>query len=108
MIIIRTILWYLAAGMIYYLIYELVDHAFLDELVQERKREQPGFSNDSYWLVLAITVIGMWPLLLLTFITHFIREFFASCNRNLIDIFSSKKGANNETHGKNQEDTYEK
>lgn len=104
MVIIRTILWYLAAGMVYYLIYDFADHAFLDELVQERKREQPGFSNDSYWLVLAATVIGMWPLLLLMFIARSIRGFFTHCYRNFIDIFPKRKEHNDE-NGKNQEGT---
>lgn len=100
MIVLNVIRWYLIAGLTQCVFHEYFERDFLEELFNDVKHDRPGFTNFSYWAVIYIVTIAIWP-----YITFWqLRGFFASCYRSLIDIFS-KKGANNETYGKNQEDT---
>lgn len=64
------------------------------------EKKYPGYTKEGYWMTFVIVIVLVWPILLV----YFLRGFFMYYYRNLIDIFS-KKGASNETHGKNQEDT---
>lgn len=98
--ILRVLLWYVILGLLSYLFYTHEDPTFQSEVLHDMKHDHPGYTDESYWVCFVIVIVLVWPLLLV----YFLRGFFMHYYRNLIDIFS-KKGANNETHGKNQEDT---
>lgn len=98
--IISVVLWYVILGLLSYLFYTHEDPTFQPETLEDMEKEYPGYTKEGYWMTFVIVIVLVWPILLV----YFLRGFFMYYYRSLIDIFS-KKGANNETHGKNQEDT---
>lgn len=98
--IISVVLWYVILGLLSYFFYTHEDPTFQPEMLEDMEKKYPGYTKEGYWMTFVIVIVLVWPILLV----YFLRGFFMHYYRNLIDIFS-KKGANNETHGKNQEDT---
>jgi uncharacterized membrane protein YdjX (TVP38/TMEM64 family) len=92
--VICILLWYIViGGLVFYLIDRNANDILAETIEWNRERDPKvqKLSDDEMLVVTALGIVAIWPAIVFAYARGFLRGFFASCYRSLIDIFFQER-----------------